>query len=50
MLISTRRLVAVALLAAAPLAAEIRSLTILHVNYLHARISPLDSMSTSWAA
>jgi 2',3'-cyclic-nucleotide 2'-phosphodiesterase (5'-nucleotidase family) len=38
-----RRLLALALLVCAPLAAEIRSLTILHTNDLHARISPLDN-------
>lgn len=39
-----RRLLALALLAfCTPLAAEVRSLTILHVNDLHARISPLEN-------
>jgi 5'-nucleotidase/UDP-sugar diphosphatase len=45
----TRRLLAVSLLAATPLAAEIRSLTILHVNDLHARISPLDNHNGGFA-
>src|ERR1019366_3900636 len=34
---------ALALLACAPLAAEIRSLTILHTNDLHARMMPLEN-------
>lgn len=37
------RLVALALLLLAPLAAEIRSLTILHTNDLHAHLLPLDN-------
>src|SRR5580692_5082464 len=37
-----RRVLAVALLFAAPLAAEIRQLTILHTNDLHARLMPLS--------
>jgi 2',3'-cyclic-nucleotide 2'-phosphodiesterase (5'-nucleotidase family) len=37
-----RRFLALALLFTAPLAAEIRSLTILHTNDLHARLMPLD--------
>ena len=49
MLNSTRRLLAVCLLAATPLAAEIRSLTILHVNDLHARISPLENHNGGFA-
>src|ERR1022692_4618915 len=49
MLNSTRRLLAVWLLAATPLAAEIRSLTILHVNDLHARISPLENHNGGFA-
>src|ERR1035438_8177495 len=40
---SLRRLLAVALLACAPLAAEIRSLTILHTNDMHAHLMPSDS-------
>lgn len=43
MKVSARRLVALTLLLCAPLAAEIRSLTILHTNDLHARISPLEN-------
>ena len=38
-----RCLLALALLLPAPLAAEIRSLTILHTNDLHARLTPLDN-------
>jgi 2',3'-cyclic-nucleotide 2'-phosphodiesterase (5'-nucleotidase family) len=37
----TRRLLALALLCTAPLAAEIRSLTILHTNDVHAHLMPL---------
>jgi 2',3'-cyclic-nucleotide 2'-phosphodiesterase (5'-nucleotidase family) len=44
-----RRLLAVWLLAVAPLAAEVRSLTILHVNDLHARISPLENGNGGFA-
>ena len=40
---SLRRLVAACLLLVAPLAAEIRTLTILHVNDLHARLTPLEN-------
>src|SRR5689334_7144218 len=39
----TRSWLAFGLLLASPLAAEIRSLTILHTNDLHARLSPLDN-------
>src|SRR5690349_14023505 len=39
----SRRLLAVCLLAATPLAAEVRSLTILHINDFHARLSPLEN-------
>lgn len=39
----TRRLLSLTLLACAPLAAEIRSLTILHTNDLHARLMPLEN-------
>jgi 5'-nucleotidase/UDP-sugar diphosphatase len=49
MLTRTRRLLAVGLLASLPLAAEIRSLTILHVNDLHAHISPLDNHNGGFA-
>jgi 2',3'-cyclic-nucleotide 2'-phosphodiesterase (5'-nucleotidase family) len=38
-----RRRLALALLACAPLAAEVRSLTILHTNDLHARMLPLEN-------
>jgi len=38
-----KRFVALALLLCAPLYAEVRSLTILHTNDLHARLSPLDN-------
>jgi 2',3'-cyclic-nucleotide 2'-phosphodiesterase (5'-nucleotidase family) len=38
-----RRFLALALLLPASLAAEIRSLTILHTNDLHARLMPLDN-------
>jgi len=38
-----RRLLAACLLLCAPLAAEVRSLTILHVNDLHARLTPLEN-------
>ena len=38
-----RRVFAACLLVCAPLAAEIRSLTILHVNDMHARLMPLEN-------
>jgi 2',3'-cyclic-nucleotide 2'-phosphodiesterase (5'-nucleotidase family) len=38
-----RRILAVALVFAAPLAAEVRQLTILHTNDLHARLMPLSN-------
>ena len=38
-----RRRLALALLACTPLAAEVRSLTILHTNDLHARMMPLEN-------
>ena len=44
-----RRLLAVALLACWPAAAEIRSLTILHTNDLHARLSPLNNGNGGFA-
>lgn len=44
-----RRLLAMALVACAPLAAEIRSLTILHTNDLHARLSPLENRNGGFA-
>ena len=40
---------ALALLACAPLAAEVRSLTILHTNDLHARLSPLEDKQGGFA-
>ncbi|HLK69825.1 MAG TPA: bifunctional UDP-sugar hydrolase/5'-nucleotidase [Bryobacteraceae bacterium] len=49
MSLSIRRLLAVVLLAAGTLAAEVRSLTILHVNDLHARISPLENHNGGFA-
>ena len=45
----TRRLLALALLVASPLAAETRSLTILHSNDLHARLSPLENHNGGFA-
>lgn len=44
-----RRLPAILLLLALPLAAEIRSLTILHVNDLHARLTPLENHAGGFA-
>ena len=44
-----RRRLALALLACAPLAAEIRSLTILHTNDLHARMLPLENRRGGFA-
>ena len=44
-----RRALALALLTCAPLAAEIRSLTILHTNDLHARLSPLEDRQGGFA-
>jgi 5'-nucleotidase / UDP-sugar diphosphatase len=44
-----RRRVALALLACAPVVAEIRSLTILHTNDLHARMMPLESHQGGFA-
>src|SRR5215472_13515733 len=38
-----RMLGAVVVLAALPLVAEVRTLTILHVNDLHARLTPLEN-------
>jgi len=43
MLARPRRFAFVLLLACAPLAAEVRSLTILHTNDLHARLMPLEN-------
>jgi 5'-nucleotidase / UDP-sugar diphosphatase len=45
----TRRWLALGLLAAAPLGAEIRSLTILHTNDLHARLTPLENQQGGFA-
>jgi len=45
----TRRLLALPLLVCPYLAAEVRSLTILHTNDLHARISPLDNGNGGFA-
>ena len=44
-----RRLLALALLFCAAAPAEVRTLTILHVNDLHARISPLDNHNGGFA-
>jgi 5'-nucleotidase / UDP-sugar diphosphatase len=44
-----RRLLALILLACASLAGEVRSLTILHTNDLHARLSPLDNRNGGFA-
>jgi len=44
-----RRLLVVPLLVCPHLAAEVRSLTILHTNDLHARISPLDNHNGGFA-
>ncbi|HWB86118.1 MAG TPA: bifunctional UDP-sugar hydrolase/5'-nucleotidase [Bryobacteraceae bacterium] len=44
-----RRLPALALLAVAPLAAETRSLTILHLNDLHAHLTPLQNSRGGFA-
>lgn len=44
-----RRLLAVALLACTQLAAEVRTLTILHTNDLHARLSPLENHNGGFA-
>lgn len=43
------RLLAAALLACLPLSAEIRTLTILHTNDLHARLSPLENGNGGFA-
>jgi 5'-nucleotidase/UDP-sugar diphosphatase len=44
-----RRLLAFLVLLSLPLAAEIRSLTILHVNDLHARLTPLENHTGGFA-
>jgi len=46
----TWRLLVLGLLACAPFCAEVRSLTILHTNDLHARLSPLDNNQGGFAA
>src|SRR5689334_107363 len=43
------RPMALLLIACAPLAAEIRSLTILHINDLHARMMPLENKNGGFA-
>jgi len=48
--IRLRRAFALVLLVCAPLAAEIRSLTILHTNDLHARLTPLDGGQGGFAS
>jgi 2',3'-cyclic-nucleotide 2'-phosphodiesterase (5'-nucleotidase family) len=45
----TWRWLALAWLVSAPLSAEVRSLTILHTNDLHARLSPLDNRQGGFA-
>ncbi|HEV3331850.1 MAG TPA: bifunctional UDP-sugar hydrolase/5'-nucleotidase [Bryobacteraceae bacterium] len=45
----TQRWVVLGLLVTAPLCAEIRSLTILHTNDLHARLTPLDNHQGGFA-
>jgi 5'-nucleotidase/UDP-sugar diphosphatase len=45
----TRRWLALGLLVTAPLGAEIRSLTILHTNDLHARLTPLENHQGGFA-
>jgi len=49
MFLRPRRLLAFLLLLSLPLAAEIRSLTILHVNDLHARLTPLENHAGGFA-
>src|SRR6516165_1609664 len=43
------RRVALLVLACAPVAAEVRSLTILHINDLHARLMPLENKHGGFA-
>ncbi|HEY2016350.1 MAG TPA: bifunctional UDP-sugar hydrolase/5'-nucleotidase, partial [Bryobacteraceae bacterium] len=45
----TRPFLALALVVCSPLAGEVRSLTILHINDLHARLSPLDNHNGGFA-
>jgi 5'-nucleotidase / UDP-sugar diphosphatase len=49
MLTRVSRRVALLLLACTPLAAEVRSLTILHINDLHARLMPLENKHGGFA-
>src|SRR5579863_4268374 len=49
MTLRPRRLLACLLLLSLPLAAEIRSLTILHTNDLHARLTPLENHAGCFA-
>ncbi|HEV2445871.1 MAG TPA: bifunctional UDP-sugar hydrolase/5'-nucleotidase [Candidatus Sulfopaludibacter sp.] len=49
MQIRSRRLLALLLLLFLPVAAEIRSLTILHTNDLHARLTPLENHAGGFA-
>src|SRR5450755_2175184 len=49
MQVRIRRTLALSLLACAPLGGEIRSLTILHTNDLHARLMPLDNRHGGFA-
>ena len=49
MTLRPRRLLACLLLLSLPLAAEIRSLTILHTNDLHARLTPLENHAGGFA-
>jgi len=44
-----RRLGAIAILLCCPLGAEVRTLTILHVNDLHARLTPLENKHGGFA-
>ncbi len=48
-LVPFRRLLALLLLLSSSGLAEIRSLTILHINDLHARLSPLDNHTGGFA-
>ncbi len=50
MLRSPKRLIALLLLLGGPLAAEVRSLTILHTNDLHARLLPLENHHGGFAS
>src|SRR5438067_11922714 len=48
-MLRTRRLAALTLLLCSTLAAEVRSLTILHVNDLHSRLTPLENKHGGFA-